>query len=74
VSLLYLNHSGTPAFLSFTGQARIDPSANDSVYGKAPKSEQEQDPERRGAAVIIELDSIDGFGVSGPFRMERDAG
>ncbi len=74
VSLLYLNHSGTPAFLSFTGQARIDPSANDSVYGNAPKSEQEQDPEKRGAAVIIELDSVDGFGMSGPFRMERDAG
>ena len=73
MSLLYLNHSGTPAFLSFTGHARIDPSANDSVYGNAPKSEQEQDPEKRGAAVVIELDSVDGFGLSGAFRMERDA-
>ena len=73
VSLLYLNHSGTPAFLSFRGQARIDPSANDSVYRNAPKREQEQDPEKRGAAVIIELDSVDGFGASGPFRMEHDA-
>jgi hypothetical protein len=74
VSLLYLNHSGTPEFLSFTGHARIDPSANNTVYGNAPKREQEQDQEKRGAAVIIELDSVDGFGASGPFRMERDAG
>jgi hypothetical protein len=36
--------------------------------------EKRQDPERHGVAILIDVDSVSGFGADGPFRMEREAG
>ena len=57
-------------FLSFRGRAHVDPSANDEVYSAIIEGERQQDPERKGVAVIIDVDSVNGFGDDGAFRME----
>jgi len=50
-------------FMIFHGQARTDDSdaVRDQVYGNAHEFEQGQDPDRKGVAVVIDLDSVDGF-------------
>ena len=59
--------------LFFTGRARLDASQNDAVWEKIPDGEKGQDPERKGGAIIIELDSIKGLGGDGNFfMMARD--
>ena len=59
--------------LFFTGRARVDTSQNDAVWEKIPDGEKGQDPERKGSAVIIDLDSIKGLGGDGAFFvMTRD--
>jgi hypothetical protein len=59
--------------LTFQGRARVEPSANDDVYANMIDGEKAQDPERKGVAVIIDVESVNGFGAEGPFRMERQA-
>lgn len=59
--------------LFFTGRARVDASQNDAVWAATPDGEKGQDPERKGTAVIIDLDSIKGLGGDGNFfMMARD--
>jgi hypothetical protein len=60
-----------PRFLSFKGSARVDESAKDAVYKAMVEPERNQDPERNGVAVIVDVDSVDGFASDGAFRMER---
>jgi hypothetical protein len=50
-------------FMIFRGKARIDKSeaARKRVYESAHAFEQSQDKERKGHAVIIDLDSVEGF-------------
>jgi len=50
-------------FMIFGGRARIDESetVRDKVYAAAHEFERSQDPDRRGKALVIDLDSVDGF-------------
>jgi hypothetical protein len=68
-------HDGPgPGFLSFKGSARTDPSANDTVYEASVEPERDHDPERNGIAVIIDVDSVEGFSrATGKFEMKRAA-
>jgi hypothetical protein len=70
VSLLFRS-SEPRRVLSFMGRARTDPGANDIVYANAHAAERERDPQKRGVALIIDLDEVSGFGPSGPIRMTR---
>lgn len=63
-----------PRFLSFKGSARVDPSVNDAVYEAMIEGERNADPERKGVAVIVDVDSVHGFAGDGPFQMERTSG
>ena len=64
------NSSAEPRrLLTFKGRARLDPSVNETVYGNSPKGERDRDPDRKGVALIIDLDEVFGFGPSGPIRM-----
>ena len=63
-----------PRFLSFKGSAHVDPSVNDTVYDALIEGERNADPQRKGVAVIVDVESVDGFGADGPFRMERTTG
>src|SRR5665213_1025479 len=53
--------------LFFTGRARVDESQNDAVWEATPDGEKGQDPDRKGGAVIIDLDTIKGLGPDGFF-------
>ena len=76
VVLVY--RSATTPVLQFHGRARItlDEAERRRVFESAPEREQAADPERKGAAVIVELDRVEGvlkFGPSGPefVRLKR---
>ncbi len=76
VALIF--RSQTVPMLQFQGRARItaDPVERDKIFSLAHEREQKQDPERKGAAVIIDLDRINGvlgFNKEGPIwcLMER---
>ena len=60
-------------FMIFHGRARADSSAavRDRVYGNAHEFERNQDTERKGVAVVIELDSVDGFFGGNRLQMRR---
>ena len=59
--------------LFLSGRARLDASQNDAVWEKIPDGEKGQDPERKGGAIIIELDTLKGLGGDGNFfMMARD--
>jgi hypothetical protein len=62
-----------PKYLAIQGRAHVEPSANDDVYANMIDGEKAQDPERKGVAVVIDVDSVNGLGAQGPFRMEREA-
>jgi hypothetical protein len=69
VVLVY--RSATTPVLQFHGRARItsDDGERKRIFERAPEREQAADPERKGAAVIIELDRVEGvlkFGPDGP--------
>lgn len=75
VSLVYFGPGGPgPMFLSFKGRARVDPSQNDAVYGAMIEGEQQQDPDRAGVAVVIDVEQVQGMGADGFFVQERAAG
>lgn len=76
VAMMY--HSATTPLLQFQGRARIvtDEAERRKVFENAPEREQKSDPERKGLALIIDLDSVAGvlgFDDKGPrfFRGER---
>jgi hypothetical protein len=58
----------------FRGRARIDTSedARKRVYENAHPFEQSQDKERKGNAMIIELDSVEGFFGGALLKMKRN--
>lgn len=60
-------------FMIFRGRARIDgsESVRRHVYEHAPEFERNQDPERKGVAVVIDLDSVDGFFGGAKLEMRR---
>ena len=60
-------------FMVFRGKARIDKSeaARKQVYESAHAFEQSQDKERKGNALIIELDSVEGFFGGALLKMNR---
>jgi hypothetical protein len=69
VALVY--RSATTPVLQFHGRARIveDEQERSRVFESAPERERAADPERKGAAVIIDLDRVEGvlkFGPDGP--------
>ena len=71
VGLFLFKPGDPPALLTFRGRARVDPSENDAVWAETPQGEKDLDPDRRGGAVIIDLDAIQGLGADGFFTMER---
>ena len=78
VVLVY--RSPTTPVLQFHGRARIanDAAERKRVFENAPEREQAADPERKGAAIIVDLDRVEGVlrvGPEGPVfcRLSRGA-
>ena len=61
------------AFITFRGRARFDDddAARRTVYDNSPEAERDRDKERKGAPLIIELDSVDGFIPGCMLKMRR---
>ncbi len=72
---LWYRDPETRTMLQFRGRAHVetDPAAANRVYDNSPEPERNFDPERKGTAVIIDLDRVDGRTPDGPVRMERGA-
>lgn len=60
-------------FMIFRGRARVDDSdeIRRKVYENAHEFERNQDPDRKGVAIVIELDSVDGFFGGARLQMRR---
>ncbi len=67
IALMYRNED-TRATYQFQGRARIDddPDVRERVWSNAPAAEQRHDPVRAGAAVIVDLDRVEGYAGVGP--------
>jgi Pyridoxamine 5'-phosphate oxidase len=61
------------AFITFRGRARFeqDETTRRSVYDNAPEPERNLDKDRKGAALLIELDSVDGIVPGYMLKMRR---
>jgi hypothetical protein len=73
VALMY--RSATTPMLQFQGRARIvtDESERNRVFEAAPERERNMDPERKGIAVVVDLDRVSGvlgFKDGAPIRVQ----
>jgi uncharacterized protein GlcG (DUF336 family) len=74
VSLIYGNFDpNARGFMIFRGRARIedDESVRQTVYERSHEFERDKDKDRRGVALIIDLDSVDGFFGGARLEMRR---
>ena len=74
IALLYGDFTpGSYAVITFRGRGHIDKSdaARRKVYESAAKGEQDRDKDRKGDALIIDLDNVDGFFAGGVLKMKR---
>jgi len=60
-------------FMIFRGRAHVDGSdaVRTHVYEHAHEFERKQDAERKGVAIVIDLDSVDGFYGGARLQMRR---
>ncbi|HUQ52201.1 MAG TPA: pyridoxamine 5'-phosphate oxidase family protein [Gammaproteobacteria bacterium] len=74
MALLYGNFEPTGrAFMIFRGRARIDSSESGRrhIYERAHAFERDKDKDRKGIALIIDLDSVEGFFGGAMLKMRR---
>lgn len=72
VTLFYHDPTSRASY-SFQGRARIesDPEARDRIFDNSNPREQYMDYNRRGAAIVVELDHVEGRGPAGRVLMTR---
>jgi hypothetical protein len=62
VTLFYLGLDVAKRHIAYTfdgpGQVSDDPDVNDNVWAAKPDPEQAQDPDRRGVALVVELERV----------------
>lgn len=69
VSLVFLEPDGPGArYLAIEGRARVAPELDQEVYDAIVDRERQQDAERQGVAVLVDVDSIAGAGADGFFQ------
>jgi hypothetical protein len=73
MALLYRD-SKTRSTLIFQGRGHIesDEAVRTRVFDMSPEVEQNHDPNRKGAALIIDITSLQGTTVRGPVRFQRE--
>lgn len=71
LTVVYRNQE-TGEYYRMSGVARLegDPDVRDRVYADSPPHEQAADPERRGAAMIVEIVRLGGVDADGPVLLE----
>jgi len=72
VSLVFVEMDGPGArYLAIEGRARVAPELDQEVYDTIAEPERQQDPDRNGVAVIVDVDSVAGAGENGFFQQAR---
>ena len=61
--------------LLFQGRGRVetDEAIRNAVFESMPQIEQDHDEPRRGACMVVDLESVSGATLAGPVRMQRKA-
>ena len=61
--------------LLFQGVAHVenDPQERERVFQLMPQIEKDHDEPRRGACIVIDLDSVSGATFDGPVRMAKQS-
>jgi hypothetical protein len=73
LSLVFFERGGPGArYLAIEGRARVASELDDEVYNGIVEPERQQDPERQGVAVVVEVDSVTGAGADGFFQQTRE--
>jgi hypothetical protein len=74
LTLLYRDMK-TRTNYTFYGRARVttDEPERAAVYDGSPEQERNFDPARRGAALIVDVDRVEGMGPAGRVNMQRAA-
>ncbi len=72
IVLTYADFS-TRTFYMFNGRARLDSdeARRTAVYDGQPQPEKDRDPDKKGTAIVVDLDSVFGLGADGPFQLRR---
>jgi hypothetical protein len=72
VALIYRD-SKTRTTLTLHGRAHLEPgsTARERIFNLIPEVEQTHDPDRRGHAVVVDLESVDGTSPLGPVKVRR---
>jgi hypothetical protein len=72
VALIYRD-SKTRTTLTLHGTARLEAgsAARERIFNLIPEVEQTHDPDRRGHAVVVDLESVDGTSPLGPVKVRR---
>lgn len=77
VTLFYMGMAERGVMYTFYGRGRVseDPDVNDRVWQHTPEREQARDPERKGIALIVDLERVVARGRKPErnFVMERSA-
>ncbi|HEY6598330.1 MAG TPA: pyridoxamine 5'-phosphate oxidase family protein [Pseudomonadales bacterium] len=73
ISLVYADISSR-TYYRFQGRARVatDAATRDRVFTEMHAIEQKFDAERKGTAIVIDLDAVDGYDSAKPFKMTRE--
>ena len=74
MALMYGNFEPTGrAFMTLRGRAHVDSTeaVRGKVYDSAHPFERDKDKDRKGIAIIIDLDSVDGFFGGAMLKMRR---
>jgi pyridoxamine 5'-phosphate oxidase-like protein len=72
LSFVFYETDGPGArYLAIEGRARVARELDQEVYDAIVEPERQQDPERKGVAVVIDVDSVAGAGENGFFQQAR---
>jgi Pyridoxamine 5'-phosphate oxidase len=73
LSLVFYETDGPGVrYLAIEGRARVAPDLNEEVYSSIVEREQQADAERKGVALIVDVDSVTAAGADGFFQQSRD--
>lgn len=72
LTLMYRNPPERTTYIFYgRGHVEADEEIRNKVFESSPEREQQVDPERKGAAIVIEVDRVEGRTADGPFQMSR---
>jgi len=70
VALIFFGNlpDGSKMLATLNGRAHGDASRNAEVYDTMNETEQKYDPDAKGIAIIVDIDTVTGMTADGPFR------